>query len=225
MIRVLIVDDEAQIRRLLRLSLEPRGFEIYEAKTGRDGLAAVISLKPDIVLLDIGLPDGDGRAVLGELRSWNSVPVIVLSVRNAEEDIVESLNAGADDYLIKPFSMGELVARMNASLRRLKPVPGSQVFSTGRLCVDIEERTVLVEGEEVKLTPTEYSILKLLVQHAGKIVTQKQILREVWGPNMEAESHYLRIFIGSLRKKIERDTSQPEILMTEPGVGYRIRVI
>jgi two-component system KDP operon response regulator KdpE len=225
MVKVLVVDDEVQIRRLLRLSLEARGFEVHDAKTGDEGLRGVLSAKPDIVLLDLGLPDRDGKSVLEELRSWNSLPVIVLSVRNTEDDIVNSLNAGADDYVIKPFNMGELIARMSASLRRLKPTQGREVFTSGRLTVDVENRAVLVAAEQVRLTPTEYGILRLLVQHAGKIITHRQILREVWGPAKEEESQYLRVYIANLRRKIEIDPSRPEIILTEPGVGYRIQIV
>jgi two-component system, OmpR family, KDP operon response regulator KdpE len=225
MIRVLVVDDEARIRRLLRLSLNARGFEIYDARTGREALDGVIGCKPDIVILDLGLPDLDGMDMLKELRTWSSVPVIVLSVRNAEEDIVASLNAGADDYLVKPFNMGELVARINASLRRLRPPQGGEVFRSATLSVDIQNRRVLSGDREGKLTPPEYGILRFLVSHAGKIVTNPQILQEVWGPTACEESQYLRVYVGSLRRKIEREPSRPEILVTEPGVGYRIRIL
>jgi len=225
MIRVLVVDDEARIRRLLRLSLGARGFEIHDARTGREGLAGVIGCKPDVMILDLGLPDLDGKDVLKELRTWSSIPVIVLSVRNAEEDIVASLNVGADDYLIKPFNMGELIARINAALRRLRPPQSGDVFRSAGLSVDIQNRRVLVGRKEVKLTPTEYGILRFLVSHAGKIVTHPQILQEVWGPMAGEESQYLRVYVGSLRRKIEREPSRPEILVTEPGVGYRIRIL
>jgi two-component system, OmpR family, KDP operon response regulator KdpE len=222
---VLVIDDEVQIRRLLRVSLEKQGFTVFDAATGEDGLQMIMGKKPDIVLLDLGLPDTDGAHVLSRLRQWSSVPVIILSVRNAEEDIVRLLDSGADDYLIKPFNTGELVARMRVALRHRAPGQSEEVFITGRLAVRLLDREVRVGGALVKMTPTEYAIIRLFVQHAGRILTHGQILKEVWGPNAEADTNYLRVYITGLRKKLENNPSLPEILITEPGVGYRLRVL
>jgi two-component system, OmpR family, KDP operon response regulator KdpE len=224
MTQVLVIDDEVQIRRLLRIYLENQGFKMNEAPNGGDGLRAIAGVKPDIVLLDLGLPDMDGLEVLKSLRSWSSVPVIVLSVRNSEEDVVELLNAGADDYMIKPFNTGELAARIHVALRHHLPLTKDESFIVGRLNVDLENRVVVSDGEEIKLTPTEYAILRLLVQHAGKILTHSHILREIWGPNSGNESNNLRVYVTQLRKKIEKEPSRPEVLVTEPGVGYRLKI-
>ena len=225
MTSVLVIDDETQIRRLLRVSLEKQGYEVHEASDGEDGLRMVMGKKPDVVLLDLGLPDKDGLEVLAGIRSWSSVPVIVVSVRNAEEEIVKLLDAGADDYLIKPFNTGELIARMKVALRHRTPLEAQPVFVSGRLAVDLQERAVSVASQPVKLTPTEYAILRLLVQHAGRIITHGQILREVWGPNAEQDTNYLRVYITGLRKKIEADPHMPKLILTEPGVGYRLKVL
>ena len=225
MTSVLVIDDEAQIRRLLRVTLEKLGYAVHEAATGGDGLQMVLGKKPDVVLLDLGLPDKDGASVLAELRSWSAIPVIVISVRNSEEDIVRLLDAGADDYIIKPFNTGELIARMKVAIRHHAPQEAQAVFSTGRLSVDLLDREVKVAGEPVKLTPTEYGLLRLFVQHAGRILTHRQLLREVWGPNMDEETNYLRVYITGLRKKIETNPQMPELIITEPGVGYRLRVL
>lgn len=225
MTSVLVIDDEVQIRRLLRVTLEKLGYAVHEAATGGDGLQMVLGKKPDVVLLDLGLPDKDGAAVLAELRSWSAIPVIVISVRNSEEDIVRLLDAGADDYIIKPFNTGELIARMKVAIRHHAPQEAQAVFSTGRLSVDLLDREVKVAGEPIKLTPTEYGLLRLFVQHAGRILTHRQLLREVWGPNMDEETNYLRVYITGLRKKIETNPQMPELIVTEPGVGYRLKVL
>ena len=225
MTSVLVIDDEVQIRRLLRVALEKLGYAVHEAATGADGLQMVLGKKPDLVLLDLGLPDKDGAAVLAELRSWSTIPVIILSVRNSEEDIVHLLDAGADDYIIKPFNTGELTARMKVAIRHHAPQEAQAVFATGRLSVDLLEREVKVAGEPVKLTPTEYGLLRLFVQHAGRILTHRQLLREVWGPNTDEETNYLRVYITGLRKKIESNPQMPELILTEPGVGYRLRIL
>jgi two-component system KDP operon response regulator KdpE len=222
---VLVIDDEAQIRRLLRVSLEKQGYSVHEASTAADGLSMVVGKKPDIVLLDLGLPDRDGADALADLRTWSSVPVIILSVRDAEDEIVRLLDSGADDYLIKPFNTGELVARMKVAVRHRTPHETQEPFVSGRLSVDLLAREVRVAGQPVKLTPTEYSLLRMLVQHAGRIVTHGQLLREVWGPNMKEETNYLRVYITALRKKIEENPRMPQLLLTEPGVGYRLMVI
>ncbi len=225
MMSVVVIDDEAQIRRLLRVSLETQGFSVHLAETGEEGLRTVQGRKPDVVLLDLGLPDRDGADVLADLRRWSSVPVIILSVRNAEEEIVRLLDAGADDYVVKPFSTGELVARMRVAVRHHAPAEAQEPFVSGRLRVDREDRAVTVGGAPVKLTPTEYGLLRLFVQHAGRILTHRQILREVWGPNADQETNYLRVYITGLRKKLEENPQMPELIVTEPGVGYRLRVL
>ena len=225
MTTVVVVDDEPQIRRLLRVSLETQGFSVYLAANGEEGLRLVQGRKPDIVLLDLGLPDRDGTEVLAALRKWSSVPVIILSVRNAEEEIVRLLDAGADDYLVKPFSTGELIARMRVAIRHHAPQDAAQTFISGRLSVDLQDRSVKVAGETVKLTPTEYGLLRLFVQHAGRILTHRQILREVWGPNTDEETNYVRVYITGLRKKLEENPQMPQLIITEPGVGYRLRVL
>jgi two-component system KDP operon response regulator KdpE len=204
--RLLVIDDEAQIRRLL------------------EGLQAVQAAKPDLILLDLNLPDMSGLEALRQLREWSSVPVIVISVRNAEADIVALLNAGADDYIVKPFYTNELIARVEAVHRRRMPGPGP-VFESGRLRFDAERRRVEVGGEELHLTPTEYSVLDILVRYAGKIVTRERLQREVWGPASENEDGNLRVYVNSLRKKLERDPARPELIVTESGVGYRLSVL
>ncbi len=225
MTSVLVIDDEVQIRRLLRVSLEKQGYAVHEAGTAADGLQMVLGKKPDIVLLDLGLPDMDGSVALSQLRTWSSVPVIVLSVRNSEEEIVKLLDAGADDYLIKPFHTGELVARIKVAIRHRAPKDSEEPFTSGRLTVDLAAREVKVAGEPVKLTPTEYGLLRLLVQHAGRVMTHGQILREVWGPNVDQDTNYLRVYITGLRKKIEENPHMPRLLITEPGVGYRLMIL
>jgi two-component system KDP operon response regulator KdpE len=222
---VLVIDDEVQIRRLLRVSLETQGFSVHDAATAGEGLQMVLGKKPDIVLLDLGLPDRDGGEALRELRTWSSVPVIILSVRNAEEEIVRLLDAGADDYVVKPFNTGELIARMRVAIRHRAPQEAQETFVSGRLSVDLMDRIVKVAGEPVKLTPTEYGLVRLFVQHAGRILTHGQILREVWGPNTEQDTNYLRVYITGLRKKIEENPQMPVLIVTEPGVGYRLRVL
>ncbi|HYW85469.1 MAG TPA: response regulator [Spirochaetia bacterium] len=224
MTSVLVIDDEVQIRRLLRVSLEKQGYVVHEAGTAAEGLQMVLAKKPDIVLLDLGLPDRDGTQALSELRTWSSVPVIVLSVRNAEEEIVKLLDVGADDYLIKPFHTGELVARIKVAIRHRAPTESQEPFTSGRLSVDLILREVRVDGELVKLTPTEYGLLRILVQHAGRVVTHGLILRELWGPNIEQDTNYLRVYVTGLRKKIEENPHMPRLLITEPGVGYRLMV-
>ncbi len=219
---VLIIDDEAQIRRFVRISLTANGYNVREAVTGSEGLEQAAVLRPDVIILDLGLPDRDGMQVLTQLREWSDVPVVVLSVRDADVDKIALLDAGADDYLTKPFSMGELLARLRAAQRHRQPGSDGGVFANGRLTVDLVRRLVTVEGEPVKLTKTEYALLRLFVQHAGKVLTHGQILREVWGTGYENETHYLRVYIAHLREKLEKDPTNPELLLTEPGVGYRL---
>lgn len=219
---ILVIDDEIQIRRLLRRILEEEGYRVVLAEAGREGLTQAGTHKPDIVVLDLGLPDMDGQDVLKELRSWSSVPVLILSVREAEETIVRALDGGADDYLTKPFRTGELLARIRALLRYRSSGQEDQLFSSGDLAVDLSARTVTVRGETAKLTPTEYSLLELFVRNPGKVLTHAFVLREIWGPTYAEETQYLRVFVGQLRKKIERDPATPRILVTEAGVGYRL---
>jgi two-component system KDP operon response regulator KdpE len=219
---VLVIDDEVQIRRLLRVALEAHGYRVFEAVSGKDGLVEAAQRRPEMVILDLGLPDLDGVTVLKRLREWSRVPVVVLSVRDREEDKVAALDEGADDYVTKPFSTGELLARLRAAQRHTQPVVETAVFRSGELEVDLVGRVVTVNGKEVKLTATEYGLLRLFVQHAGKVLTHRQILREVWGPNYVEQTHYLRVYVAHLREKLEPQPSQPQIFITEPGVGYRL---
>ncbi len=218
----LIIDDEPQIRRLLRVTLEANGYRLIDAATGQDGLVQAAQGRPDVVLLDLGLPDLDGVTVLKRLREWSHVPVIVLSVRDREDDKVTALDAGADDYVTKPFATGELLARLRAALRHSQEAGGEALFQTGNLEVDLAARIVRKRGEEVKLTPTEYALLRLLVNHAGKVLTHRFLLTQVWGPNAVNQSHYLRVHVAHLREKVEDDPAQPRLIITEPGVGYRL---
>jgi two-component system KDP operon response regulator KdpE len=219
---VLVIDDEIQIRRLLRISLEANGYRVFEAVNGQAGLAEAAQRRPDVVVLDLGLPDLDGVSVLKRLREWSRVPVIVLSVRDREEDKIAALDHGADDYLTKPFGTGELLARLRVAQRHAQPAPETAVFQTGHLEVDLTSRTVKVKGAQIKLTATEYALLQLFVRHAGKVLTHRQILKEVWGPTYVEQTHYLRVYMTHLREKIEDDPSQPELFITESGVGYRL---
>jgi two-component system, OmpR family, KDP operon response regulator KdpE len=219
--RVLIVDDEPQLRRLLKVALQDA--ELYEAATGQDGLRLAAQWNPRYILLDLGLPDCDGKEVLLQLRSWYERPIIVLSVRNSEAQIVEALDAGAYDYLTKPFHIGELKARIRAALRNSLEAAGvDQMFSTGMLNANLSTREVTLQGVDVKLTVTEFDLLKTLIRYAGRVVTHRQLLKEVWGPNSSEQTQYLRVYIRHLRQKIELDPQNPQILITEPGVGYRL---
>jgi two-component system KDP operon response regulator KdpE len=218
----LVIDDELQIRRLLRVCLEANGYRVSEAATGKDGIAEAAQHPPDVVILDLGLPDMEGVAVLKRLREWSRVPVVVLSVRDREEDKIAALDNGADDYVTKPFSSGELLARLRVAQRHAAPASEVTVFRSGQLEVDLAARVVKLKGKEVKLTATEYSLLRLFVQHTGKVLTHRQILREVWGPNYVEQTHYLRVYLAHLREKLEANPAQPELLITEPGVGYRL---
>jgi two-component system KDP operon response regulator KdpE len=223
-VRILVIDDELAIRRLLKISLEAEGHIYIEAGTGRAGLVAAATQRPDIVILDLGLPDMDGSVVLNRLREWSPVPVIVLTVKDSETDKVALLNAGADDYLTKPFGVPELLARVRVALRHRQSAIAEPVLRTADLQIDFTDRTVSIRGELVRLTATEYELLKILAQHAGKVVTQRQLLRDVWGPQAVDQSQYLRVYIAQLRKKLERDPSSPDLIITEPGVGYRLRL-
>jgi two-component system, OmpR family, KDP operon response regulator KdpE len=219
---VLVIDDELQMRRLLRVCLEANGYRVSEAATGKEGISEAAQHPPDVVLLDLGLPDMEGVAVLKRLREWSRVPVVVLSVRDREEDKIAALDNGADDYVTKPFSSGELLARLRVAQRHAPPASEVTVFRSGHLEVDLVARIVRRKGDEVKLTATEYALIRLFVQHAGKVLTHRLILREVWGPNYVEQTHYLRVYLAHLREKLETNPSQPELLITEPGVGYRL---
>jgi two-component system KDP operon response regulator KdpE len=222
--RVLVVDDENSIRRYLRAALSAQGFAIYEAANGQEAINAVVSHHPDIIILDLGLPDFDGIEVTRRLREWSQTPIIILSVREAENDKIAALDAGADDYLTKPFSTGELMARMRVAMRHLAGKSDEPVLQVDNLKMDLSRRLVTVNEDQISLTPTEYEILRLLLQNAGKVLTHHQLLRQVWGAAYESEMHILRVNISNLRRKIEPDPSRPHYLLTEPGVGYRIRV-
>jgi two-component system KDP operon response regulator KdpE len=217
----LVIDDEPQIRRLLRVTLEANGYTVFDAVNGNDGIVQAAQCRPDIILLDLGLPDLDGVEVLKRIREWSRVPVIVLSVRDREDDKIAALDAGADDFVTKPFSSGELLARLRTTLRRSRPQSAEAIFRSGNFEVDLAARIVRKNGVEVKLTPTEYSLLRLLVVHAGKVITHRQLLTEVWGPNAIGQTHYLRVHIAHLREKLEDDAAQPKFIITEPAVGYR----
>jgi two-component system KDP operon response regulator KdpE len=219
---VLVIDDEVQMRRLLRRVIEQEGHKVSLADTGGEGLAHAGVDRPDVIILDLGLPDMDGMDVLTQLRSQSSIPILILSVREAEETIVAALDGGADDYLTKPFRTGELLARIRALLRHRASGQEDQLFTSPDLTVDLSARTVAVRGQTVKLTPTEYDLLALFVRNPGKVLTHTFLLREVWGPAYGDETQYLRVFVGQLRKKIERDPTTPHILVTEAGVGYRL---
>ena len=219
-----MVDDEPQVLRFLRASLPHHGYRVIEAATGEDGLREAATRTPDAILLDLGLPDLDGVEVTRRLREWSTVPVIVLSARGQESDKIEALDAGADDYLTKPFGIGELLARLRVALRHARAGAAAEpVFESGDLRVDLGTRRVFSRGEEVRLTRTEYKLLALLVQHAGKVLTHRQLLKDVWGPGSVGESHYLRVYMGQLRHKLEADPARPRHLVTEIGVGYRLR--
>lgn len=218
----LVIDDEVQIRRLLRVTLEANGYRVLEAATGAEGITGAAQARPEVVLLDLGLPDMDGVAVLKRLREWSQVPVLVLSVRDREEDKIAALDQGADDYVTKPFSTGELLARLRVVTRRARPAAPPAVFRSGDLEVDLSARTVRSRGQEVKLTATEYALVRQFVQHAGKVLTHRHLLREVWGPNQAGQTHYLRVYMAHLRNKLEANPAQPELFLTESGIGYRL---
>ncbi|MBT0395293.1 two-component system response regulator KdpE [Morganella morganii subsp. morganii] len=222
MTTVLIIEDEKGIRRLLRTALEGDSVRVFEAEDLARGLVEAATRKPDLVILDLGLPDGDGITFVQEFRQWSSVPVLVLSARDSEHDKIAALDAGADDYMTKPFGVGELQARLRVLMRRY---PGSEkndpVYEFGDICVDIAARQVRKGGEEVHLTPIEFRLLTILIGHSGKVLTQRQLLNEVWGPNAVEHAHYLRIYMGHLRQKLETDPARPQHFITETGIGYR----
>ena len=222
-LKVLVVDDEIAIQRFLRVALNGEGFNVIEANSGEAALTAMIHNRPDLVILDLGLPDMDGIEVTRRIREWSKIPIIILSVREQEDDKIAALDSGADDYLTKPFGMGELLARIRTVLRRQTPGNSEPVFTIGGLVVDLANRLVTMDGAEVQLTPTEYDILRALVTHAGKVLTNRQLLKEVWGAGYD-DLHILRVNVSNLRHKLEPDSSRPTYIHTEPGVGYRLRM-
>jgi two-component system KDP operon response regulator KdpE len=223
MTRVLVVDDEPQIRRALAVNLRARGYDVDFAGTGRDALGQAAAMHPDVVLLDLGLPDIDGTEVVRGLRGWSQVPIIVLSVRDAEPDKVAALDSGADDYVTKPFGMDELLARLRAALRRHQPTPEEPVVATTDFVIDLAAARVTRDGDEVHLTPTEWALLEQLVRNPGRLLTQRYLLQQVWGPQYERETNYLRVYLAQLRRKLEPDPARPRYFITEPGMGYRFQ--
>ena len=223
--KILIIDDEPQIRRLLTMALESNGYKVIEAENGKNGLLSVTMNRPDVVLLDLGLPDNDGLSVLSQLRAWSTIPVLVLTVQDEEQTKILALDGGADDYITKPFNTGELLARIRVALRRSFKTDESPIFRSGRLLVDQNTRIVKVGDEEIKLTVMEYSILALLIKHAGRVLTHNFIIKEIWGIHYPDNYQILRVHVAQLRKKMEMNASIPQILITEPGVGYRLKII
>ena len=221
--KILVIDDEQSIRRFLRVALAAREYTVIEAATGHEGLSAAINSKPDIIILDLGLPDIDGVEVTRLLRQWAQIPIIIISVRGSENDKIAALDAGADDYLTKPFSVGELLARLRAALRRISQIQSEDIFSNGELKVDLARRIVTIADSEVQLTPNEYDLLRVLIAHSGRVLTHRQLLREVWGKTYEEEFHILHVNISNLRRKIESNPARPQYIITEPGVGYRFK--
>ena len=223
--KVLIVEDEKQIRRFVRVAVEEEGCQVAEAETIAQGLLEAGARQPDLLILDLGLPDGNGIDLIRDLRGWSDIPVLILSARSQENDKIDALDAGADDYLTKPFSVGELRARVRALLRRRSrnPDTASPIIEFGQAMVDLSRRLVSRDGAEVHLTPIEYRLLTVLVGHPGKVLTQRNLLREIWGPSYVESSHYLRVYVGHLRQKLEDDPTQPKHFLTETGVGYRFQ--
>lgn len=220
--RLLIIDDEAQIRKLLSVALHAHHFETLEASNGEEGILLASTDHPDLIVLDLGLPDGSGINVLKSIREWSEVPIIILTVKEREEDKILALESGADDYVTKPFGMGELIARIRVALRHTAKAEEKPVLDFGRLLIDLSRRVVLVNGSLVKFTPTEYELLRLLATHAGRVMTHRQLLKQVWGGQMiNTDSNYLRVYIAHIRKKIEENPTQPKMILTEPGIGYR----
>ena len=217
----LVVDDEPQMRRLLTITLEANGYRVIAAERGQDGLVLAAQYRPEIILLDLGLPDLGGQSVLKRLREWSATPVIILTVQDAQAEKVAALDNGADDYVTKPFHADELLARMRAALRHAQGPSKESYFHSGNLDVDLVARVVRRQGQEVRLTPIEYALLRVFVTHAGKVLTHRQLLTEVWGPNVTGDTHFLRVHIAHLRNKIEDHSDRPELIITEPGIGYR----
>jgi two-component system KDP operon response regulator KdpE len=222
---LLVIEDEAQMRRFLRVSLSNAGYQLLEAETGEEGLSRAALHNPDLILLDLGLPDRDGLEVTERLRQWTRTPIVIISARGQEEDKIRALDAGADDYLTKPFGVGELLARLRVAFRHSsRTATGSPAFSTGDLKVDLDKRQVLRGDAEIHLTPIQYKLLTKLIENAGRVVTHRQLLKEVWGPGHVDQTQYLRVYMGQLRHKLEAEPSRPRYLVTEPGVGYRLKV-
>jgi two-component system, OmpR family, KDP operon response regulator KdpE len=224
-IKILLIEDEQEIRRFLRVSLGGQGYRLLESACGRDGIMQAASQQPDLIIIDLGLPDIDGMEVIRQVRDWSRMPIIVLSARGQEHQKVDALDAGADDYLTKPFSVGELTARIRVALRHAAPETDASegaVFSSGELRVDFSRRQVFFGDKEIHLTPIEYRLLTTLIKNVGKVITHKQLLKEVWGPDSIYETHYLRVYMAQLRRKIEADPAQPRFILTESGVGYRL---
>ena len=222
---VLMIEDDPQIRRFLRAALAAEDYQFHEALTAEEGIAQAAARQPDLVLLDLGLPDRDGLEVIRGIRRWSQMPIVVLSARGQEKDKIAALDLGADDYVAKPFAVGELLARIRAALRRAAPLAADgadTVIRFGDVQADFEKRSITVRGEEVHLTPNEYKLLQVLIKHAGRVVTQRQLLNEVWGPQHTEQSQYLRVYVAQLRRKLEREPARPRHLQTEPGVGYRL---
>jgi two-component system KDP operon response regulator KdpE len=221
---VLLIEDEPQMRRFLRATLTSHGFRLVEAERAQEGISLATTNNPEIILLDLGLPDGDGLDLTRQIRTWSKTPIIVISARGREDDKVEALDAGADDYLTKPFGVNELLARIRVALRHAQGTgPGEPTVEVGSVKVDFTKREVTVAGKEVHLTPIEFRLLAFLIKHRGKVLTHRQILKEVWGPPYASQTHYLRVYMAQLRRKIEPDPAQPKLVITEPGVGYRLR--
>jgi two-component system KDP operon response regulator KdpE len=224
---ILLIEDEPQMQRFLRIVLQGQGFRFIEAQTGQEGLAQAATRSPDIILLDLGLPDIDGLEVTRRLREWSDIPIIVLSAREQEQDKIKALDAGADDYLTKPFGAGELLARIRVAIRHKvmrQSTTGEPVFILDNLRVDMSHRQVFLNEQEVHLTPIEYKLLTVLIQNAGKVVTHSQLLKEVWGPSYSKETQYLRVYMTQLRHKLELDPARPRFLINEPGIGYRLKI-
>jgi two-component system, OmpR family, KDP operon response regulator KdpE len=223
MTRVLVIDDEAPILRALKINLTARKYDVSTAADGASGLAAMARERPDVLILDLGLPDMDGTDVIRGVRGWTSTPIIVLSAWGQESQKVAALDAGADDYVTKPFGMDELLARLRAAVRRASPAPDEPAVTTGDLTIDLARKRVTRSGSDVRLTPTEWQLLEVLVRNSERLVTQRQLLQEVWGPSYQTEAGYLRVYVANLRRKLEPDPSAPRYLLTEPGMGYRFR--
>lgn len=223
--KTVVIEDDPAIRKFLSTCLNAEGFKLFEAETGKQGMIEASIRKPDFIILDLGLPDIDGVEVIKRIRAWSTMPIIILSARSNEQHKIEALDAGADDYLTKPFSLGELLARIRAALRRSLVSPEQQeIFQTGALTVNLFKRQVLLNHEEIRLTPTQYRLLSVLVKNAGKVLTHQYLLKEVWGPSYKQNSHYLRIYMSQLRQKLETNPAQPQYLLTESGVGYRLKI-
>lgn len=221
--KILIVDDEGAIRRFLRVTLKAHDYTVFEAASGKEAISSTADNKPDVIILDLGLPDVDGVEVTRMIREWSQIPIIILSIRGSESDKIAALDAGADDYLTKPFGVGELLARVRASLRRINVAANEPVFTSNDLVVDLAQRRVTINDNDIQLTPNEYELLRVLVNHAGKVITHNHLLREVWGPEYGNEFHMLHVNISNLRHKIEPEPARPKFIITEPGVGYRLK--